>query len=202
MSDQPVERRLSEQQMRRVLERAIQLDAARMSDTSIEELTRVAQELNISSVAIEQALRELDRPLPAAPIAQPEPKAGPKRKSRFRSWLRTSAIAFGALLLGSINANTGNDPAPSIIISTLAVIAMVLKHRRDASPDEFQRDAIALYAGLGLGWMMQGRPLDEGYVYSITLLWLSSSTIGGFLTRFKSPWQKKPNAPSVASPAQ
>src|SRR5687767_15333507 len=85
------ERVLSDQQARHLLERAIQLDAKRAGDTTLAELKRVAQELNISSAAFADALRELEGKAvapstPAAPlVVKPEPApAVPERANWWR----------------------------------------------------------------------------------------------------------------------
>ena len=57
LDPQPEQLRISDQEVRKVLERAIQLDAARMGETTLAELRRVAQELNITPASLSQALQ-------------------------------------------------------------------------------------------------------------------------------------------------
>src|SRR5687768_9889601 len=100
LDPQPEPQRISETDVRRVLERAIQLDAARAGETTVAELHRVAQELNITPASISQALRELQskqvevaaRPAPL----EAEPQKQSIRTEKILDWTRMGMIAVGA----------------------------------------------------------------------------------------------------------
>src|SRR5262245_10602038 len=97
------DQRLTDADARRVLERAIALDASRAGETTIAELRRVAQELNVSPFAFGEALRELQNKVVVAPPAsvtpEPEVSQAPPAKPK-RNWWRRLAITFGSLFMG------------------------------------------------------------------------------------------------------
>jgi hypothetical protein len=92
--------RLPEAKVRKVLERAIQIDAERSTETSIAELRRVAEELNISPTALEQALHEVNAPTAAPTDALPKTKSWWTRAGR--RFARTLCIAGAGELAGMI----------------------------------------------------------------------------------------------------
>jgi hypothetical protein len=202
MSNEPEsplnERVLTDQQARKLLERAIQLDARRAGDTTLAELRKVAQELNISSTAFADALRELEGKAvaPAAPAAVPvtipEPQPEPARR---RSWWRPLAIGVASFVGAAMS---GRNDEAALIVVFAASVALLLHHWRRKTPGEFQAELLALWAPFTLGWSM-GQPGGEEAIYFLILAWLASSTIGGFLVRFKWPWQKSdpPTTPAT-----
>jgi hypothetical protein len=185
----PEDLRISDETARLILERAIQLDAQRPGDTTLAELQRVAQELNVSSGALMEAIRELQTKAiaPAAPavvVAAPAPEAAVP--PRGRGWWRTLAIGLGSFMFAAINANdSGWEPAPSMLLLMFASLALVLTHRRNRTPRIFQRELFALFAGVAVGWVVSGGRGAEAVVYGSTFSWLAASTIGGWITRFR-----------------
>jgi hypothetical protein len=183
----PEDLRISDETARLVLERAIQLDAQRPGDTTLAELQRVAQELNVSSGALMEAIRELQTkavaPTSAAPVTAPVPEAA--APSRTRGWWRTVAIGLGSFFFAAINANDTRDPGPTMLLLLFASIALVLMHRRNRTPRIFQRELLALFAGVASGWIVSGGASAESVVYGSTFTWLAASTIGGWITRFR-----------------
>ncbi|MGH7471549.1 MAG: hypothetical protein ACRENP_26655, partial [Longimicrobiales bacterium] len=180
------EERLSEVDARRVLERAIALDASRAGDTTISELRRVAQELNVSPTAFAEALRELQskavaapaRPAQQAPVPAP---SAPVEVNRRRNWWRTLGIGLGTFALGTFNyVDAPRDPEASALLLFCASLALVAKHRRDRTPGEYQNDILALFGAMTLAWLPSG---FDDMVYVTVFGWLAASTIGGFLTR-------------------
>lgn len=181
---------LSEQEVQRVIERAIQLDTARGSETTVAELRRVALELNISSAAITQALQELASKAVVTPATVTPATPQPAIKSRLGSWWRALAIGFASFSIGAMDASKDRYPGPSLILMFAAIIALIIKHRRDGTPREFQKDILVLFAAMVLAWSGYGvRHMDE-VVYSMSLGWMVTWAVGGFLVAFTWPWKK------------
>jgi hypothetical protein len=183
----PEDLRISDETARLILERAIQLDAQRPGDTTLAELQRVAQELNVSSGALMEAIRELQTkavtPAPPATVTAPVPEAA--TPSRARGWWRTAAIGLGGFLFAAFNAADTRDPSPSMLLLLFASLALVLMHRRNRTPRIFQRELLTLFAGVASGWIISGGRGAEAVIYGSTFSWLAASTIGGWITRFR-----------------
>jgi hypothetical protein len=184
----PEDLRLSEETARMILERAIELDARRPGDTTLAELQRVAQELNVSSGALMEAIRELQTKAVAAPSQKsalpPEPAPAPAAATGS-GWWRTAAIGVGSFVFAAFNrADTGYDPAASMLLLLFGSIALVLMHRRNGTPRQYQRDLLALFGPVALVWAA-GSYTAEGAVYGATFSWLLASSLGGWLTRFR-----------------
>ena len=171
-----------------ILERAIQLDAQRPGDTTLAELQRVAQELNVSSGSLMEAIRELQTKAvtpppateakPAAPVAVEPPLK--------RSWWRTAAIALGSMAFAAFNVgDSPGHPEPSVFLLFFASIALIIAHRRSRTPRAYQRDLLALFGGVVLGWVISDGRDTEAVVYLSTFSWMFASTVGGWLTRWR-----------------
>jgi len=182
---------LSEQELQRVLERAIQLDTVRGSETTVAELKRVALELNISSTAINQALQELASRAVVAPPAVTHETPEPAAKFVIGSWWRTLAIGIASFSIGATTASRSGDPSSLVMIFMIAAIAaLIIKHRRDGTPREFQKDILALFAAMLLGWSTSERGDFGEVVYPFSLSWIVTWAFGGFLVAFSWPWRK------------
>jgi imidazolonepropionase-like amidohydrolase len=185
----------SDQQARRLLERAIQLDAKRAGDTTLAELKRVAQELNISSAAFADALRELEGKAvaPATPVAplavKPEP--GPAVSERA-NWWRPLGIGIASFFGAAM---AGRNEEAALMVAFAATVALILHHRHRKTPGQFQLELLALWGPFSLGWLAAAGPRGMSEVYALIVAWLASSTIGGFIVRFKWPW-RKPDPPT------
>jgi hypothetical protein len=201
------ERRLSEADAQRLLERAIQLDAVRSTETSVSELRRVAEELNVSPAAFAEALRELEnRSLTTTPTTQQ--RAAPVEPATTdapgkRSWWRTLAIGAAGLLTGvsplapirkwDFGNGIGFDRPivdPGVLLLLAASVYLITYHRRRGTARDFQRDLGALWAGVGLGGLL-GRvwttPLWTPALSILAFGWMACSALGGFLVRRKPP---------------
>jgi hypothetical protein len=196
------ERRLSEADARRLLERAIQLDAARSGETSVSELRRVAQELNVSPAAFAEALRELENKAVTAPFTPP--LNGPAASTSpalpgKRSWWRTFAIGVAGFLMGASplapvppwNFANGIGFArplldPGSILLLAASVYLMTYHRRRGTASDFQRDLLALWGAVGVGSFLAGS-LWTPALYVLAFGWLGYSAIGGYFIRRKPP---------------
>ena len=195
----PEDLRISDETARLILERAIQLDAQRPGDTTLAELQRVAQELNVSSGALMEAIRELQTKAVAAPapVSVPAPVPVPdKPPARAGSWWRTASIAIGSFLFAAVNVSDSyRDPEISLVFLGAASLALVSMHRRNRTPRAFQRDLLGLFAGVALGWVITGGRGAEEMVYMATFSWLLASTLGGWITRFRNRAPEAETAP-------
>ena len=186
----PDDLRISDEMARLILERAIQLDAQRPGDTTLAELQRVAQELNVSSGALMEAIRELQtKAVTPAPVPQPvAPPPEPVVAPTSGGWWRTLAIGLGSFMFAGFNSvESGRDPEASLLLLICASIALVFTHRSNRTPRVFQRDLLVLFAGVVAGWIVTGGRDTEAIVYVSTFSWLFASTVGGWITRFRNP---------------
>ncbi|MGH8437105.1 MAG: M14 family metallopeptidase [Pseudomonas sp.] len=193
--DLPVDdQRLSDASARRLLERAIALDAARVGETTVAELRRVALELNISPTAFGEALRELQTVTPAQPKVEPlQPAQATEPAPRKRNWWRTLGIGLGSFALAALNAAETSQPEFTIALLFFGSLALIVKHHRETAPGEFELDIVALSLGVTLPWVMSG---DAEMAYVAAMGFLASTTLGGLLVRFRWPW-KRVSAPDT-----
>ena len=115
MSNEPKsndEARLSEADVRRIIERAIQLDSARTNEVTLAELRRVADEVGISPVALMQAFEENQLgKTTSTPLARPIEPSTNSWLSRARRLLRPAWLGSIATLLGLFTASVGAEEA-------------------------------------------------------------------------------------------
>src|SRR5687768_1214956 len=115
MSNEPKsndEARLSEADVRRIIERAIQLDSARTNEVTLAELRRVADEVGISPVALMQAFEENQLgKVGGAPLARPIAPVTSGWLSRARRLLRPAWLGSIATVLGVFTLSVGAEEA-------------------------------------------------------------------------------------------
>ena len=122
--------RISEADVRRILDRAIQLDAVRTNDVTLAELQRVADEVGISSGSITQAIEEfrlgVRAPLPASPQVEVT-----GWRARLRRFARPLVIGGVSSILGFFTAALGADEAAlgTFFLSIAASLVLALMHR-------------------------------------------------------------------------
>lgn len=122
--------RISEADVRRILDRAIQLDAVRTNDVTLAELQRVADEVGISSGSITQAIEEfrlgVRTPVPAAP-----PVEVTGWRARLRHFARPLIIGGVSSMLGFFTAAMGAEEAAlgTFFLSIAASLVFALMHR-------------------------------------------------------------------------
>ena len=119
----PESQRLSETQSRQLLELAIKLDAARSTESSIGELRRVAEELNISPAAFDEALRQIqeqnaiDSAPPATGISLSSPQPATSYLLRV---LRIVVLLVGGYYVGVSSAGGGLERVAVVLIGVSA----------------------------------------------------------------------------------
>ena len=172
------EARLSETDVRRILERAIQIDSVRTNEVTLAELRRVADEVGISPVALLQAFEENQlAKAGGTTLTQPVQPVQRGWLSRARRMLRPVWLASVASVLGIITAAGGaEEPALATFFATIAgslVLAILHRLRR--------RDAVeAAQAGFASAdQLIDAR--NQGWTFQIDLLaiWAPWSILNG-----------------------
>src|SRR5688572_2343690 len=106
------ESRISEADVKRILERAIQLDTVRTTEVTLAELRRVADEVGISPVALMQAFEENRLAKTSGPsLAKAIEPMSTGWLNRARRLLRPVWLAGTATVLGFFTAVTGAEEA-------------------------------------------------------------------------------------------
>jgi hypothetical protein len=89
-------KKLTDDEARRLLARATEIESAQSAQLSLAELREVALEANIAPNAFDQALVELDA-APSVPDSQPMQQS-PKVRSRFATGLLSTAKTVGIVI--------------------------------------------------------------------------------------------------------
>ena len=174
------ESRLSDTDVRSILERAIELDSARTNEVTLADLRRAAEEAGISSVALMQAFEEhrlgkTARPLPARPIEPLETGW----LQRARRLLRPAWLGSTATLLGLLTLATGDDGAALgtffVTIAGSLVLAILHRSRR--------RDAVeAEAAGIATAdQLLDARNQGWAYLIDLVAIWMPWSVFNGLI---------------------
>src|SRR5687768_14178919 len=173
-----IDARLTDADVKRILERAIQLDSARTNEVTLAELRRVADEVGISSAALMQAFEENQlgkTSLP--PLARAIEPLASDWLSRARRLLRPAWLVSTASILGLFTAMTGaDDTAFASFLATIAgslVLAVMHRLRR--------RDAVeAAEAGVATPEQLHDAR-NQGWALQLDLLaiWLPWSVLNG-----------------------
>jgi hypothetical protein len=154
------ELRISETDLRRILDRAIQLDTQRTAELTLAEVRRVADEVGISPVALTQALDEhrlgqINTPMPIRPI---EP-AATGWLERARRLLRPAWLASLSTVLSFISAMSGAEELAvgTFMLGIGASFVLAIMHRlRRREAVEASEAAVAtpaqLHEGRNAGW--------------------------------------------------
>src|SRR5687767_8400885 len=125
--------RISEADVRRILDRAIQLDTLRTNDTTLAELQRVADEVGISSGSITQAIEEYRVGHMTVPVIQmaPSPPEATGWRARLRRLARPLVIGSLSSVLAFFTAAGGAEEAALVtyILSIAASLVLAVMHR-------------------------------------------------------------------------
>jgi hypothetical protein len=182
--------RIGEKDLRRVLQRAIELDTLRGNEITVDELKRVAAELNISSESLTRALTEL--------AEQPAKGKPGKWRSRLLAGSKAAGVATVAFYVG---ARTGQQDPMSFWLFVLTAVA-ALRYRGRSDFDYF-RDAIALCGGFGLGWFLrEGMPPTNDAQWHLYMPGLMGMGVGWLLLHVKMNWSWRSTEPKNSDPKQ
>jgi hypothetical protein len=199
MSDAP----LSEQELERLIARAIEIDAQEAAPT-IARFRQIAAELNLSPVAIEKAIAEraagalvpswqTNQPLYAVSADATMPV---RRESRWKNWLTAGTVAAGAAL-GAISGATSrlqlpyDDVVAATTVGLLVAISALLvwTHRRSRSSAQLMLQLASFWSTWMYGFMTSyGHFWDDILFFGACGFGLSAiagTTLQSLLQRFR-----------------
>lgn len=184
MSTQPEsnenESRVSETDVRRILERAIQIDSARGNEVTLADLRRAAEEAGISSRALMQAFEEhrlgqTSAPPPARSI-EPLQLNWLRRAQRL---LRPAWLAGTATVLGVVSVASGGDEIAlgTFMLTIAASFMLSILHRLR------RRDAVeAEAAGIATPeQLLDARNQGWAYLLDLLAVWGPWSVLNGII---------------------
>ena len=202
----PDDMRLNEAEIRRVLQRASEIDGSGRSVT-VAELRSIAAEVGITSTALTEALSDVflttTQPQPIIAGAQAEAAAEQKGR-RFRDivvgWREASItmqVAAGATLgvLQNVGARGIDETAlTGAGVMAAATVFVALFRRRDTSDEGYVKAILPIWIGyIGLSLFGNPRGLEVGT--EVTSLALAVSAISGaagvVLSRWANRWRSK-----------
>jgi hypothetical protein len=189
--------RVSEQNARKVLERAIQIDTDRAGDTTVGELRKVAEELNISPTALMQALREVQAPAPEPRGQDVSVTAKPSWINRALGWTRTALIGWAGLLGGLMIATGPGRFGQSILLLVLGSVALTLYDQRTKPKKSSLIDVLVLFVCFLFGWGRGTNPAvaNDGQIWFLIIGGLVSLAATVLLQRIDWPWSRKEQEP-------
>lgn len=185
---------LSEDAVRRVLERAVEIDALRSSRVTTDQLREIAREAGISDESLEQALIEIERGQDG-----PRRPAGARRSDSWR-WLRgirglarsvvigVGGFGLGVIaraLFGATGASVNIEQFIAITLLTCASTEFAFLHRGRGSHLGFQRDNVALWGSFTMGWSMIHGHVWNDLLGVTVILWLACSVAGSSLIAWR-----------------
>jgi hypothetical protein len=143
------------ERVRKILERAAEIDSQGIAGIKYNELQRIAEEAGISGAAFAQAMREELAPPPAVPV-RPVAADGPhQRKPSLLTRLK-GALPFAVIggVFGWWSVAVRGDEIAVMSLGALFLIAAyrVFAHRKDRDTTAFQFEVLSLFAGLYYAW--------------------------------------------------
>jgi hypothetical protein len=177
---------LSEDAVRRVLERAVEIDALRTARITTEQLREIARDAGISAESIEQALIEFERDQDQA-RREPAPRSESWRWLKgVRGTMRSAVIGVGGFglgviaraLFGATGAAVNVEQFIAIILLTFASTEFAFQHSGGGSHIGFQRDNLALWGSFTVGWSVVHGFFSSDLVSATVILWLACGIAG------------------------
>jgi hypothetical protein len=191
--DEPVPDGLpvSEVNARKILERAIQIDTERAGETTVGELRKIAEELNISSAALMQAVREVQTP---APAIAPQPVASDKRSwaNRALSWVRMATIGWAGLVSGFMVTPDSSSFVAIVTALVAAAIGLAIFDQGMKTQKSTLRDVFILFTGFFIGWARLNDPFsNDGSIWFLLIGVMTAMTGIILVQRIEWPWKKR-----------
>jgi hypothetical protein len=196
-SQRPVrsDNHLSEAAVRRVLERAVEIDALQSARMTPEELREVALEAGISPQAVEQALAEV-RQMDASFERRskiPTPEAASPWLNGVLGMVRTAVIGVGGFglgviaraLFGATGADLNVEQFLAVITLTFASTEFAFQHSGGGSHAGFQRDNAMLWGSFTAGWSAVHGYFWDDLVSATVILWLACGFAGASVIAWK-----------------
>jgi hypothetical protein len=172
------EPRISEADVKRILERAIQLDTVRTTEVTLAELRRVADEVGISPVALMQAFEENQLGKTSGPpLARPIEPSSTGWLNRARRLLRPVWLASAASMLGLFTAWSGVEELmlSTFFLTIVGSVILAIMHR-------LRRSDAVLSAEAGIATAEQLHDArHQGWRFQLDLLaiWVPWSILNG-----------------------
>jgi hypothetical protein len=183
--------RLAEEDARRILMRASELDAQKSGSMTAEELRDIASEAGISTESFLQALRDMRAPVPttqfsSAPgkrpfwkrfIAERSPSASDTRPSVLRSLV--AIVAGGVLgITGIMTHGFDSGAFAGFLAMIFGSVHLVSYHRHKGSNETFQLELLALWMSY-VAWFAMVTQDDEAIL--LGFVWLALAVLGGIV---------------------
>jgi len=179
--------------VRRVLERAVEIDALQAIRLTPRQLREIAIEAGISADAVELALAEVDRErsLPA------NTAAGPRRSSRWLTGLgglmRSAVVGISGFGLGVIARALLGATSPAIDIEQLIAVIMLVfastefafQHAAEGTHAGFQRDNAVLWASFASGWSAVHGYVRADLVSATSILCIACGIVGASIIAWR-----------------
>jgi hypothetical protein len=181
---------VSEVNARKILERAIQIDTDRAGETTVGELRKIAEELNISSAALMQAVREVQSP---AAIAS-QPGASGKRSwvNRTLVWVRTAMIGWAGLVSGFMVTPESSSFVAIVTALVAAAIGLAILDQGIKTQKSTLRDVFILFIGFFIGWARLNDPFsNDGSIWFLLIGGMTAVTGIILVQRIEWPWKKR-----------
>ena len=180
---------LSEDQMKRILRRAIELDQLRKQRVTEQDVREIAAQLDVSNAAISQALEESRLPLAGAP----EPSLLPRWT---RQW-RAAAAGFATGLVPGFFAGLFTDlglPSQTGWLAILAVFGLAaifaFRAKGHERHSKYQLRNAGLWLGFAIGIAGVVGPFPD--LFTVSTLWAASTSIAGAtLLWLRDAWRQR-----------
>lgn len=176
---------LSDEVVRRVLERAVEIDALRPTRVTTDQLREIALEAGISPEALEQAIVEVERNATRTGMDR-SGADGERWLKGLRGVLRSAVIGVGGFglgviaraLFGATGASINIEQFVAVILLAFASTEFAFQHSGRGTHTGFQRDNAALWSSFTVGWSIVHGFFWGELVGATLILWLSCGIAG------------------------
>jgi hypothetical protein len=189
----PEDRRLSEAQVRLIIERAVALEARDI--LTVRELRSIADEVGISSRALSLAVQEVLEPekesAPAVLPAARVPDAYHALRaflSRIRpAWMAVAGAAWGSLtaILDARVSDASHIDVPSVIVLICASLLLPLVSERRRYQATIPARLVALWLAYMAGWAITTGDVTSDLVFGVGSIGLGVSVIAAAILRLR-----------------
>jgi hypothetical protein len=168
---------IAAEDLRPVLERALQIDAQRPTPIALAELQRIGEEIGISPESIARAVAEFksdeaERVVSATRLTR-----------RLETWAKTAVIG-AAMFLGGVALGQQNDVVSFWLFVITALAA--LYYRRRGKADDYLREMLVVAGAFGAGWFIaSGLPGDADTIWHLIVPGAAGILAGFTLLRRK-----------------
>jgi hypothetical protein len=163
--------------VRRVLERALHIDARTRAAISLSELQRIGAEIGISPESIARAVAELGSE------EDERVRSAARFRRRLYAWARTMVSGAAAFVAGTVVGHQ-NDVASFLLFVLIAVASLYYERRRKIG--DYLRDMIGVAAGFGAGWFVaSGMPNNGDTTWHLIVPGITGIAAGWILVQLE-----------------